>query len=143
MTQLTLLSTGRGGRSRRALLGGAMAGAGALAVACAGGPGGGAAPQATKAVGGTLTAWMPPPTFTFREGIGADVAGQFKAANPGLNFDAVDEGSGEKLKTTVAAGTPPDFFHTQSYWQTTWGVTGVVQYLDNYIKAATNVRPQD
>jgi ABC-type glycerol-3-phosphate transport system substrate-binding protein len=135
-------SAAQGGRTRRALLGGAVAGAGAFAVAC-GGAGGGAAPQATKAVGGTLTVWMPPPVFTFREGIGADVAAQFKTANPGLTIEAVDEGSGEKLKTTVAAGTPPDFFHTQSYWQTTWGVSGVVQPLDKYIKAATNVRPQD
>jgi len=55
----------------------------------------------------------------------------------------VDEGSGDKLKTTVAAGTPPDFFHTQSYWQTTWGGTGVVQALDNYVKASKNVKPQD
>jgi len=140
MTEGAWPSAGRGGRSRRALLGGAMAGAGALAVACGGG---GAAPPTAKAVGGTLTVWMPPPTFTFREGIGADVAAEFKGANPGLQLEAVDEGSGEKLKTTVAAGTPPDFFHTQSYWQTTWGVTGVVQALDQYVKAAKNVRPQD
>jgi multiple sugar transport system substrate-binding protein len=100
-------------------------------------------PPASPASSGTLVVWMPPPTFTFREGIGAEVADQFRQANPQITIDAVDEGSGEKLKTTVAAGTPPDFFHTQSYWQTTWGVTGVVQALDGSIKAAANVKPQD
>lgn len=115
--------------------------AAAAAVACGGENQ--AAPQANKVAVGTLLAWMPPPTFTFREGIGAEVATLFKQAYPNITIDPVDEGSGEKLKTTVAAGTPPDFFHTQSYWQTTWGVTGISQALDNYIKAAKNVKPQD
>lgn len=129
-------------RTRRQALAGSAVALSGIVAAC----GGSAqpAPAASKAaVGGTLTAWMPPPTFTFREGIGADVAAEFKKAYPNVTLDPVDEGSGDKLKTTVAAGTPPDWFHTQSYWQTTWGVTGISQPLDKYLKTSANVKPQD
>jgi multiple sugar transport system substrate-binding protein len=126
---------------RSVVAGAALAAPAALLAACGGG--GGAQPAAKKAVSGSLTTWMPAPTVSFREGTGGEVMEEFKKANPSLTVDNVDEGSGEKLKTTVAAGTPPDFFHTQSYWQTTWGLTGVSQALDNYIKSAQNVKPAD
>ena len=132
-----------GGRAARrtVVLGGAAAGGAALLAAC--GIGSSQPSAKPKEVKGTLTTWMPAPTVSFREGVGGDVMNQFKTAYPNLTVDNVDEGSGDKLKTTVAAGTPPDFVHTQSYWQTTWGVTSIVQPLDNYIKSAQNVKPSD
>jgi multiple sugar transport system substrate-binding protein len=135
--------SGRSVSTRRSMLteGSAALGTGVLLSAC--GVGGTAQPAAKKALSGNLITWMPAPTVSFREGVGGEVMNQFKAANPGLTVENVDEGSGDKLKTTVAGGTPPDFFHTQSYWQTTWGVTGVVQALDNYIKSSQNVKRED
>ncbi len=126
---------------RSTVIGAATAGSAALLAAC--GLGNTQQPAKPKEVKGTLTTWMPAPTVSFREGTGGEVMEQFKKAYPTLTVDNVDEGNGDKLKTTVAAGTPPDFFHTQSYWQTTWGLTGIVQPLDNYIKSTQNVKPSD
>ncbi len=86
---------------------------------------------------------MPTDSFSLTAGIGAELTKDFLAANPGLSLDAVVEGSTEKFKTQVAGGTPPDMFHTQSYLQTTWGVTGIVQALDSYIAKSKNVKPDD
>src|ERR671930_2287197 len=126
---------------RTALIAGATASSAALLAAC--GLGGTQQPAKPAEVKGTLTTWMPAPTVSFREGTGGEVMEQFKKQYPTLTVDNVDEGSGDKLKTTVAAGTPPDFFHTQSYWQTTWGVTGITTQLDDYVKASKVIRLDD
>jgi multiple sugar transport system substrate-binding protein len=134
-----------GSRTRRAALGAlGAAGAAALAAACGGAPGGDAPPPAAgKGLSGTLTMWWPNATFDPAASIGGDMQKTFTEQHPGLTIDAVVEGSGDKLKTQVAAGTPPDFFHTQSYWQTTWGVTGINTQLDDYVKRSKAIKLED
>jgi multiple sugar transport system substrate-binding protein len=81
--------------------------------------------------------------FSLTDGIGAELMKGFLAQHPGLKLEASVEGSTTKFKAQVAGGTPPDLFHTQSYLQTTWGVTGVVQPLDAYVARSKNVKPAD
>ena len=120
-----------------------MAGVGVLAACGIGQSAGGTSTQSSKALSGTLAVWWPSAVFDPTMSIGGDVQKAFMQAHPGLNIDAIVEGSGDKLKTQVAAGTPPDFFHTQSYWQTTWGVTGINVQLDDYIKRSKAIKPED
>lgn len=133
-------------RTRRTVLG-ALGGAGAVGAlaACGGAPAttGGGASQPAKALSGPLTIWWPSAPFDPATTISGEVQQGFTQQNPTLTIDATVEGSGEKLKTTVAAGTPPDFFHTQSYWQTTWGVSGVNTQLDDYVKASKVIKLDD
>jgi ABC-type glycerol-3-phosphate transport system substrate-binding protein len=92
---------------------------------------------------GTMTVWWPTASFDPAASIGGDIQKAFTQQHSGLTIDATVEGSADKLKTQVAAGTPPDFFHTQSYWQTTWGVTGLNTQLDDYIKRSKVIKPED
>src|SRR6266542_457923 len=128
-------------RTRRSVC--AALAAGATLAACGVGQGGGTSTQSSKTLSGTLTVWWPSATFDPAMSIGGDIQKAFTQAHPGLNIDSVVEGSGDKLKTQVAAGTPPDFFHTQSYWQTTWGVTGINVQLDDYVKRSKAIKPED
>jgi multiple sugar transport system substrate-binding protein len=91
----------------------------------------------------SLEVWMSSAAFSLTDGIGADVMKGFLAQHPGLTLQASIESSLDKFKTQVAGGTPPDLFHTQGYVQTTWGVTGIVQPLDQYIARSKNVKPTD
>jgi multiple sugar transport system substrate-binding protein len=139
--------------TRRKTLGtlGTAAGAGAVFLAACG-VGGTSTPAAggqtgqggqAKPLSGTLTIWWPSAPFDPASTISGEVQQGFARQHPGVTVDATVEGSGEKLKTTVAAGTPPDFFHTQSYWQTTWGVSGVVTQLDDYVKSSKPIKLED
>ncbi len=132
-------------RRRVVAAGAAAVLAGPLLAACGGSTAtsGGTSTRASKPLSGTLTVWWPSAVFDPTSTIGGEIQKSFEQLHPGLTIDATVEGSGEKLKATVAAGTPPDFFHTQSYWQTTWGVTGVNTQLDDYIRASKVIRPDD
>ncbi|HEX2035313.1 MAG TPA: extracellular solute-binding protein [Chloroflexota bacterium] len=131
--------------SRRAVLLAVGGTAGTAALAACGGAGGPSGAQATPARGlsGTLTIWWPSAPFDPASTISGDVQRSFTQQNPGLTVEGLVEGSGDKLKTTVAAGTPPDLFHTQSYWQTTWGVTGINTQLDDYVKSSKAIKLED
>ncbi len=91
----------------------------------------------------SLVVWMSAAAFSLTDGIGADLMKPFLAQHPGLTLQASIESSLDKFKTQVAGGTPPDLFHTQGYVQTTWGVTGIVEPLDQYIARSKNVKPTD
>jgi multiple sugar transport system substrate-binding protein len=137
--------------TRRSLMGtltATVASAGAFALAACGAetkaPGQASAPGTSgKALSGTLTLWWPSAVFDPTATIGGEMQRSFAQQHPGLTLDAIVEGSGDKLKTTVAAGTPPDFFHTQSYWQTTWGVSGINTQLDDYMRGSKAIKPDD
>ncbi|HVG97953.1 MAG TPA: extracellular solute-binding protein [Chloroflexota bacterium] len=146
----SIVERARAGTRRNALIAlGGTTGAALLAACGAGGSGtpaaGGQAGRAgqTQPVSGKLSIWWPSVAFDPASTIVGEVQQSFATQYPGVTVDAIVEGSGDKLKTTVAAGTPPDLFHTQSYWQTTWGVTGVVTQLDDYIKSSKTIKPED
>jgi multiple sugar transport system substrate-binding protein len=86
---------------------------------------------------------MPSTAFSLTAGIGADLMKEFLPAHPNISLDAIVEGDLTKFKTQVAGGVPPDLFQTQSYVQTTWGATNVVQALDAYIARSKNIKPAD
>jgi multiple sugar transport system substrate-binding protein len=92
---------------------------------------------------GALQVWMPNTSFSLTAGIGADLMKQFLPAHPNISLDAIVEGDLTKFKTQVAGGVPPDLFQTQSYVQTTWGATKVVQALDAYIARSKNIKLAD
>jgi multiple sugar transport system substrate-binding protein len=92
---------------------------------------------------GALQVWMPSTAFSLTAGIGADLMKEFLPAHPNISLDAIVEGDLTKFKTQVAGGVPPDLFQTQSYVQTTWGATNVVQALDAYIARSKNIKPAD
>lgn len=92
---------------------------------------------------GALQVWMPNTSFSLTAGIGADLMKQFLPAHPNISLDAIVEGDLTKFKTQVAGGVPPDLFQTQSYVQTTWGATKVVQALDSYIARSKNIKLPD
>lgn len=129
-------------RTRRQICAGLATSAGLLA-ACGSGPTAGPATQTAKGLSGTLSIWWPSAGFDPAASIGGEIQKSFTQQHPKLTIDAIVEGSGDKLKTQVAAGTPPDFFHTQSYWQTTWGVTGLNTQLDDYVKRSKLIKPED
>ncbi|HET7768266.1 MAG TPA: substrate-binding domain-containing protein, partial [Chloroflexota bacterium] len=128
--------------SRRHLLA-TLGGAGAVtALAACGGPTPGPATQA-KAMSGPLVMWWPSATFDPAASIGGEIQKSFTDKNSGITVESVVQGSADTFKTQVAAGTPPDFYHTQSYWQTTWGVTGLNTQLDDYVKRSKVIKPED
>ncbi|HEU5314780.1 MAG TPA: extracellular solute-binding protein, partial [Chloroflexota bacterium] len=129
--------------TRRTVMATLAAGASAALAACGAGATPGPATQSAKGLSGTLVAWWPSATFDPGASIGGEILKDFTTKNPGLTIDNVVEGSADKYKTQVAAGTPPDFFHTQSYWQTTWGVTGLNTQLDDYIKRSKLIKAED
>lgn len=86
---------------------------------------------------------MPNTAFSLTAGIGAQLMQQFLPQHPNITLDAIVQGSTDKFKTQVAGGVPPDLFHTQSYLQTTWGATKVVQPLDAYVARSKNIKPAD
>lgn len=135
------------GMTRRRAHGTALAGAAAAVVACAG-PGapdaaGGPAASTNKALSGTLSIWWPSAIFDPESTVGGEIQKSFTKKHPNVTLDVTIQGSGDKLKTSVAAGTPPDFFHTQSYWQTTWGVSGLNTQLDNYVRGSKIINTGD
>lgn len=67
----------------------------------------------------------------------------FLPQHPNITLDAIVQGDTTKFKTQVAGGVPPDLFQTQSYLQTTWGATKVVQSLDAYVARSKNIKPAD
>src|SRR5688572_2470392 len=128
--------------SRRRLMA-TFAGAGAApALAACGGPTPGPATQ-SKTMSGPLVMWWPSATFDPTASIGGEIQKSFTDKNPGITVESIVQGSADTFKTQVAAGTPPDFFHTQSYWQTTWGVTGLNTQLDDYVKRSKLIKPED
>jgi multiple sugar transport system substrate-binding protein len=136
-------TTNRTPFTRRAVLTTLAAGSAGMLAACGAGPTPGPSTQTSKSLSGTVTVWWPSATFDPSMSVGGDILKDFTAKNAGLTIDNVIEGSGDKYKTQVAAGTPPDFFHTQSYWQTTWGVTGLNTQLDDYVKRSKLIKADD
>jgi multiple sugar transport system substrate-binding protein len=86
---------------------------------------------------------MPSDSLSISSGQGAEIMKGFPAAYPGLSIEPVVQGDIQKFKTQVAGGVPPDMFHTQSYLQTTWGATKIVQPLDGYVAKSKNIKPAD
>src|SRR5690606_23044450 len=103
-------------RSRRATA--ALSATGALArvlTACSSGSGGGSADGAESAVeeGGTITVWAWDPTLE-------SVAADFEEANPGVEVDIVNAGTGNDqytaLQNAIAAGSGvPDVAQIEFY----------------------------
>ena len=92
---------------------------------------------------GVLQAWMSNSSFDLSTGIGAELMKGFLAQHAGVTIESSATGDLTKFKAQVAGGVPPDFFHTQGYVQTTWGLTGIVQELNSYIARAKNVKTKD
>ncbi len=129
-------------RTRRQVCAAFAASTGVIA-ACSIGPAAGPSASPAKGLSGTLSIWWPSAMFDPATTPGGDIQKSFTQRNANVTIDAVIQGSSDAFKTAVAAGTPPDFYHTQSYWQTTWGVSGLNTQLDDYVKRSKLIKPED
>jgi multiple sugar transport system substrate-binding protein len=136
------------GATRRAVLWGAGAAAGAaLAAAC--GVGQGASGQATRQVGKNhapvkLTIWEHA-LFPWRKDVGKEITDPLLAENPWLTIDSSTPAGNiqEKFMTAAAAGTPPDAYTNGDYQVQQDFVDGGTLNLEKYLATSKVLKKAD
>jgi multiple sugar transport system substrate-binding protein len=90
----------------------------------------------TRAVSGTIEVWYPY-SGTFLQGF-LKLFALFEKAYPGVTVKPVyasnDLSSNQKLFAAVAAGAPPDVTWVDGPEVSGWGVRGILQPIDSYMK---------
>jgi ABC-type glycerol-3-phosphate transport system substrate-binding protein len=114
-----------------------------LLAACAGGPDR-APPAGDAEVSGRVTHWSIP-QFPFQEDVGAELAGEFRARHPRIEYvpETVTGNRVTALVTAAAAGTAPDIGMAGSYQTQELAATGIARPLDDHFKASRVVKPAD
>ena len=120
------------GRSRRAMLGGAAAGAvGLLGAACGAGTGSQSAKPLTVSKAVNITAWLPP-TGSYTEYLTSQVA-QFQQSQDKVKVTVEPPGATDKLQAAIVAGDPPDLQQSNYIPMFMWQLQDALVPIDTYL----------
>lgn len=121
-------------RTRRAVLGAGLSGAGALALAACGAAGSGGEAAAPSALSGNLTFWHWGTQDYFVRY--RNLADEFQKRNPKVNVEVtlVESGIDTKLIAAITGGAPPNTFVHDFQRAQGWGKSALVEALDDRAK---------